>query len=310
MTYRKPQQRDDILHLIVCFIVSMAVFASCPVGARASDDVNEEPGDKVPMISTSVSLEQTEDANIDGTDASVGYTEFAVGLEWQFLLFDIDHREYNWENNLTLDGDPGIDHTWKSLTRIAPGLQYYQKFGEKWGVWPKLVAIAGFEDEISSHPWTYNPQVIGFYMPTRQITIYGGLGMLCHTVESVVYPVLGVAWNMETKNGLSGAVGFPETMLRYGFNERVALKMDFEYDIRYYHLADDNNLTSGGYIKTEDLIPGLYIEYEPIKELILRFGIRRYFGRKLTVFDDQENELTSNDVSESSAYLLGVDYKF
>lgn len=100
---------------------------------------------------------------------------------------------------------------------------------------------------------------------------------------------------MESKDGLSGALGFPEAMLRYGFNERVALKMDFQWDIRFYHLAEDNNLTSKGYVKIENLIPDLQIEYEPIKGLTFYFGVRRYFGRKLTVFDYEENELTSND---------------
>lgn len=298
-----------IMRLVVSVIISVAVLITWPVVVPAADGEKGGNGDESPMISTSLSLEQTERSDINGTGASIGYTEFSAGFEWQFLLFDIDHREYEWEDSACFGSDPGVD-LWETLTRIAPGLQYYHKFDEKWGVWPKFVAIAGFEDDISSQSWTYNPQVVGFYMPTQGMTLYGGVGMLYHPVDSIVYPVLGVVWNMESKEGLSGAVGFPETMVRYGFNERVALKMDFQWDIRFYRLAEDNNLAPEEYVKIEDLIPSLQLEYEPIKGLTLSFGVRQYFGRKLTVFDHEENELTSNDVSESWAYLLGVDYQF
>jgi len=116
---------------------------------------------------------------------------------------------------------------WKTLTRIAPGLQYYHEFNDKWGVWPQFAAISGFENEDSLRSWTYNPQCVGFYMHNQQMIIYGGIGMLYHSVDSEIYPMLGVAWNMDSKTGLSSALGFPETMMRYGFDKRLALIMDF-----------------------------------------------------------------------------------
>jgi len=122
--------------------------------------------------------------------------------------------------------------------------------------------------------------------------------------------VLGIAWNIESQDGLSGALGFPETMVRYGFNERISLKLDFHWDILFYNLAEDNNVASEGYVKIEDLIPGLQIEYKPVRGLTLSFGIRRFLGRTLTVFDHDENELTSNDVNDSSTYMLGIAYEF
>jgi hypothetical protein len=298
------ERRDLCVRRKYYLIISLALFLSSTVAALASEDVQQRP-----MISTTLSLMQIDDSKIDSTDASFGYTESSVGLDAQLVFLNVDYREYDWKDSSSFGGRPGID-PWKTLTRIAPGLQYFKKFNEKWAVWPKVAAIAGFEDEISSDSWTYNPQVVGLYMYTKQMTIYGGLGMLYHPIESVVYPVLGVAWNMDSKDGISGAVGFPETMLRYGFSEKLALKMDFQWDIRYYRLADDNDLASGGYVKIEDLIPGLQIEYEALKGLTFRLGVRRYLGRKLTVFNSKENELTSNDVSDSSAYLLGVGYKF
>jgi len=142
------------------------------------------------------------------------------------------------------------------------------------------------------------------------MTLYGGLGILYHTVDTDIYPVLGVGWNMESKIGFSGSAGFPETMIRYGFNARTALKADFQYDIRYYQLAEDNNLTSKGYLKTEDLIPSLLVEYNPIEKLILEFGVRYHLERNYTIFDNKENELRSDDLSDSLSFLLKVEYQF
>lgn len=282
--------------------------AYSPVKALAGNGEKELDEGKRP-VSTSLFLEQTDRAGIDGYDASMGYTEFSAGLEWQFLLFDIDHREYDWREGASLGIGSGLD-PWETLTRIAPGFQYYREFSQNWGVWSKFVTIAGFEDEMSSRSWTYNPQVLGFHMLTQRITLYGGLGMLYHPVDYQVYPVVGIAWNMESQDGLTGALGFPETMVRYGYNERIGLKIDFEWDIRTYSLSENNNFVPEGYVNIEDLIIGLQLEYKPIKGLTLSCGFRQYFGRKLTVFDQDENELTSYDVSQSWANLLGIEYEF
>ena len=297
------------MRFAVSVIIGLAVLAILPVVVPAVEGEKGENRGKTPVISANLSFEQVKRAEINSSGASIGYTELSAGLKWQFLLFDIDHREYEWEKSEYFGSDEGKD-PWETLTRISPGLQYYYKLNGKWGIWPKVVAIAGFEDDISAKSWTYNPQVVGFYMPTQQITLYGGVGMLYHPVNSIVYPALGVAWNMKYREGLSGAAGFPETMLRYGFNERTALKMDFQWDIRFYSLAGDNNLAPEGFIEIEDITYSLQLEQKLFKELTLSLGVRRYAGRKLTVFDHAENELTSNDVKATWAYLLGIDCQF
>jgi hypothetical protein len=275
----------------------------------AADGKEVKNKEKRPLISTNLSLEQTERSDMDDSDASMGFKEFSAEVEWQFLLFTMDHREYDWHEGAGLGTDPGHD-PWENLTRISPGLQYYRELSQKWGVWAKLVTIGGFEDEISSGSWTFNPQVLAFHMLTEHITLYGGLGLLYHPVDSQFYPVMGVAWSKDSKDGFSGALGFPETMLRYGLNERIGLKTDFEWDIRTYSLAEKNDLAPDGFVYIEDLILGLYLEYLPVKDLTLRLGIRRYFGREMTIYDQDENKMTSPDVDPSWSYLFGINYDF
>ena len=90
----------------------------------------------------------------------------------------------------------------------------------------------------------------------------------------------------------------------------LKLKTAFEWDIHTYSFAEDNDLASDGFVYIEDLILGLYIEYLPAKDLTLRLGIRHYFGREMTIYDQAENEMTSSYVDPSWSYLFGVNYDF
>jgi hypothetical protein len=296
------------MRCVLMIFISLALMAVCPNDAMAVDNA-ERRTDQHPTVETGLCVEHLERSELDGSNASMGYTEFSEGLTWGLLFFDMDHRAYDWQDGKILGVDLSTD-PWDSLTRVAPGLQYAKQMTEKWGFWAKMSAIAGFEDEILSGSWTYNPQLISFYVLKPQLKLYFGLGMLYNPVESETYPVLGAAWNANSKKGISGALGFPETMLRYGFNRKVALKFDFQWDVRTYRLAEDNAMTPKGYVQFENLIPGLKLEYAPAEKMMLRFGIRHHFGRKLSLFNHEEDELASEDVGASLAYLMSIDYSF
>ena len=60
----------------------------------------------------------------------------------------------------------------------------------------------------------------------------------------------------------------------------------------------------------KDMILGLHLEYEPVDQLRLSLGLRRFFGRSLTVYDRQENELQSDDVDPAWSIIGGVSYWF
>ncbi len=293
------------MYSTVCIISGIAALA-CGQGMALAAEREMEGG---PAGSARVSLEHAAQSEIHSSGTAVGHRQVSVRLEWRFLLFDLNHREYQWRNGADFRFGSDVE-PWRELTQVAPGLQYYHQFNENWGTWIKLVAIAGFEDAISARAWSYNPQILGFYMPSQQTTLYGGVGTLYHAVYSISYPVIGVAWHTDSRQGLSFAAGFPETMLRYGFNKKLALKMDFQWDIRIYHLARNSSLASGGYLQTVDLKPGLILEYEPLNGLIFSAGIRRHLGRTLTVFDNHRKKLISRDVDSSRAFLLEIEYPF
>lgn len=261
-----------------------------------------------PPFEYGISVLRVFDAGIQASDTSFAYTEYAASTEMLFLLLSADHRVYEWDNGADLAGASG-KAPWDSLTRITPGLQYFHKFGD-WGVWPMLAASTGFEDNITSDSWTLNPHIVGLYMPTEDWAIYFGAGYLYHPVEPLPYPVFGLAFRHEEKTGLCGAVGFPETMLLYWLAPQWAVKADFGWDIRTYKLSRDNPVAPDGYLRSDDKVPGLHLEYRPTKGLVVSPGLRWYLDRKLVVYDENGDELYERNVGSAWSAVLQVGCEF
>lgn len=288
--------------LWVLFIV---VFAG---SGWASDDTELERA-SARTVKTHLAVERMGYADIDGSDASFARTRYSAELRWKVFLLEVEHDQYDWRNGAQYAGSQEAE-PWDALTTIAPGLQYYHVMESGWSLWAKFEAIAGFEKTVRSSSWTYNPQLIGFYPFNERFTLYGGFGMLYHPTDTIVYPVIGVNWNNDEPTGFSGAIGIPEAMVRYRFNKQVSMRLDFKFDLRFFSLEQDNALASHGSIKNDDKILGLHLEYEPVDQLLLSLGLRQFFGRSLTVYDHQENELRSDDVDPAWSIIGGVSYWF
>ncbi len=292
MKQRKPFQSAVLSALgVLSFAVGPAV------GVAGSDKTNGSP------VDIDVSFEQIFRAEPDPALPAFSYREYGVDLEWHVVLLGFEHREYSWRAGVKTD-------PWGSLTRLSPGLQYYRTFNDTWGVWALCYAMAGFEDDITSRSWTYNPQLIGLYARTEPLIFYLGAGALYHPVDPVYYPILGLAWNPDTETGWSGSLGFPDTIIRYRFSARWALKADFHWEIRTYRLADDNPAAPGGYMRSEDLIPGLHAAFYPAGNLTLTAGARRHLHRSLQLYDGDERKLEDTDVDSAWSMMITARYVF
>ena len=289
-------------------IVLIALLCATSVTGQAEEGEEEQKNGST-RISTSVSVASVSQSDIRGFDASYALKKYSAELEWLFLFLNADHLNYDWDSDTSFLGVSDQD-PWSSLSRIAPGAQYYRRFGGKWGIWARMEAISGFEERPTWRSWTYNPQLIGIYSPTEHLSLYCGAGILDNPTERVVYPVLGVAWNNDADRGLAFSLGFPETMARYRFNQRLALRLDFQWEIQYHRLSGENDLASKGYLRTKTKQPSLHLSYSPVGDLILDLGVTRYLGRSLSVYDRQGNKLASRDVSDSWGLSLGLEYTF
>ncbi|MGM0570232.1 hypothetical protein [Marinobacter sp.] len=300
---------SQTVRLWVILLAGMLAAVLWPMIASGADGADESEGNGAAAASLNISMERVGRADVDDTDASFGFTEYAASLSWQFLLLDLDHRRSDWRSGSEL-GSASRREPWGELTRIAPGLQYYGELDDRWGLWLQMSAIAGFEDDVSSRSWTLNPQVVGLYMPRDDLNVFAGMGSLYHPVDSTLYPVLGVTWNRGTQDGFSGTLGLPETTLRYHFNERLAVKADVQRDIRTYRLSDGNPTAPSGYLHTDEVTPGIHLEYFPAEALQVTMGVRRFMGRSITIYSREERRLADHDVDDAWSFRLEMEYGF
>ncbi len=284
--------------LVVGAWLGMGLATVMPAPAESSDETHPAP-------SLMISTEYTGRAALRRADDSFAFTAYTFDFEWLVALFEYDHRRYDWRTRGAADDAP-----WRTLNVLAPGVQYYRTIGEHGGVWAKVRARASYESTLGSRSWTWNPQVLGFRSAWGRWTLYGGAGALYHPVDPVYYPVLGLATTPEDGHGFAGAVGFPETMARYRFNERYAVKADFHWSIRIHELDRDNARAPAGFVRMVDRTPGLYLEYSPTRALTISPGVRRRMGRSITLYDDDQDKLESSRVRGAWTAIVNVEYTF
>ena len=268
---------------------------------------HDSPAVKEVSVDSNASVAYAWPSDFSKVKTANAFTEYAAGLTWLFFLFDIDHREYDWTNGDDLAGGAG-QAPWRSLTRIAPGVQYYHKVGDQWAVWGKFTAIAGFEDAVSSKSWTLNPQALVFYPTKGPATFFLGAGALYHPAATVIYPILGAAWNQGVQSGLSAVLGFPETVIRYAFGERLSVRAGVRSDIRFYSLSEESTVEPGGCLKTTDLVPEIGVEYAPVANLTVYFGGRCYLDRRSTLYDRDQEESAEYRQDPAWSVFLKIQY--
>jgi len=257
-------------------------------------------------MSVMVSAERTGSAGLVGTNAVASSTEFAATAKWLFLVMDADHRTMNWSQRLFVAPAASSNGTrWGSLTRIAPGIQYYRDFGNRWAVWGRFSAIAGFEDDPSWRSVTWNPQFVLIRTLTDGTMLYGGAGSLLHRASKTCFPIVGVAWNTDARHGFSCVAAFPEAYARYRFSERLSLRADYEWDTRVFELADAGS-AAPGYLRIRDHFPALNVEFTPARKATVTAGVRWLGGRDVTIYDRDERELTTHDVEAAWAFSLSL----
>jgi len=234
-------------------LVALLLPALCVAAEQSEGEAREAPS---PPMSVMVSVERTGAAAILGTNSAGSSTEFAITAKWLVLVFEADYRDMGWSRR-SLVAPAGLSGSteWGSLTRLAPGIQYYQDIGRQWAVWGKFSAIAGFEETPSLRSVTWNPQFVALRTLKDGTVLYCGAGSLYHRASKTFFPIVGVARNTDARQGFSAVIAFPEAYARYRFNERVALRADYEWDTRVFGLSANNPTAQDGYLRSATITP-------------------------------------------------------
>lgn len=263
-------------------------------GARAAEPAQVSPSPERPQVHRQA--------------ASLGYRQYSAGVSWRMLAVDLQHRRYDWQYEPHVWPQVG-QGPWHTLTRFRIRARREQALTGRWDARLDYAAMAGFE-RASSATWSQDVRLSAVRVSSGRVSLCGGAGLLYHPTDRVWYPAVALAWAPRENRRLSGVAGFPEAWLRWVVGKGAALRLELNWDVRFYGLADRNALAPSGTVRLEEWMPTFRFEYEAAGGLTLTAGVRQHLRRRLTLYDHTESELAYAHIGEAWAYLMSADYTF
>lgn len=249
-------------------------------------------------------------ADADVGTGQVSATSVRAQVSYKGFSFSYQRSDYIWDNVVGLPFGNGKDEPWEALQIASLGYRHNGKINQDWSWFGNLRVYSAFESEMDG---SLGVGVMGGvrYRINRQWGLTMGTIGRYHPVESLVLPIVGLSWNETTQQGFSAEIGFPRSSLSYRFNPGLALHLKMlGFNQSTYRLADDSHVQPSGYMKVDDLITGLQLEYSPIKQLRLEASVIYAFNRTFTAYNKDGDNETEYDVDNALGGILRVVYRF
>lgn len=286
--------------LTTALVVSLVVL-SLPAWAQ------EDPG-KPSDLAVNVWGGYLADADVGGGQVSA--TAFRARVSYKGFSFFYQRADYSWDNVEGLPFGNRKDEPWETLQIASLGYRHGGKINQGWSWFGNLRVYSAFESEMDD---SFGVGAMGGvrYRINKQWGLVLGVAGRYHPVESLVLPIVGLSWNEATPQGFSAQIGFPRSSLSYRFNPGLALHLKMiEFNQYTYRLADDSDVERSGYMKVEDMIAGVQLDYSPIRHLTLEASLSYTIDRTLTSYDSDGNNENEYDVDNALGGMLRVVYRF
>ncbi|RUO34439.1 DUF6268 family outer membrane beta-barrel protein [Aliidiomarina soli] len=225
---------------------------------------------------------------------------FAVSDSWsltgehQALLFSAEQRLYHFSQNSSI------------YTHINPGVQYLASLNDEWSLWPSLRVRLGFRDSINSQAITYNPQFALIRQGKGNIAWVGGVGMLLHDTENVLYPVIGLVFTEEDASRWSGNLTIPQAKISYRLNDTWYLDAGLKWQTRFYSQQDSNVPV----IKHQDILPSFGVRYALADEVSFSAQVTYSLEREVRLYDQSQQRVATLEPASKAGLMVGVHWVF
>ncbi|MBU2550929.1 MAG: hypothetical protein KKB20_21135 [Proteobacteria bacterium] len=253
-------------------------------------------------------------ADLEGSQGGFSLFRTGLALDYADFKFAYARKVYSWDDNQHLPfGNRGED-PWTGFQALGVSFRRFGPVTPQWMYFAGGGVSSSFEDGASG---LVGPRAFGGFTyagsPGWQVSL--GLGVFHNRVHDTILPMIGANWNRGRGSGRDAAgwafsLGFPETSVAYRFNSTVRLRLGLSFDRDIYQLCGGNPASPGGYLETQDLIGGLYLDLAPADRFRLTFGLQHVFGRELTLYDRDERELRTYDVDSSLGGVINAVFVF
>ncbi|MBU2549164.1 MAG: hypothetical protein KKB20_12165 [Proteobacteria bacterium] len=254
------------------------------------------------------------DTDIGGGPGSVALDQSKVSLCYYILYLHYDRRTFSWNQMEHLPFGNGRDEPWHNLDQLTLNLRYAANLSAKTKYFVSLGVSECFEKWADRlHDYNY---IGGFQYKigeTSQVLI--GFAAWDNPVEPFIIPIVGFQWEPNSKpgdpgTGVSATIGYPRTNVNYRFNDRIEASLGIAMDRVMYKLSEDNTARPGGYVELFDVYSGLYLNYTPIEDLTLVFGMRYYTDRSFRLYDRDSGDRTEYQINDGWGGVIKLEYAF
>lgn len=249
-------------------------------------------------------------------DQGGGFAMTSGGLSagWRYVTVFYHHNYYNWSNVAGLPFGDGRNDPWDDLHIVGISGRYRGRITDKWGYFLNGGLFSGFEKQMGDVTVSAGG---GFSVsPFQDVRVSVGASFFYHPVRTLVLPVLGLSWKRsagkhgDAAQGLSLSLGFPETSVGYRFNEKVGLRLGLVYTKGMYRLADDSPVQPRGYVETQDVMGGFFVDLTPIRPLKLSLGLGWDSFRELTVYNKDAHQRGDFDLDAAPSMYFRLNFRF
>ena len=256
----------------------------------------------------------TGEAKVEGERGGCAISEGGLSLDYANLNFSYARKSYDWDNPRELPFGNGREEPWNGFQAVGFGLRHFGVVNRKWRYFTGGGLSSAFEDG-GSAPVSLRAFGGLTYVGRPGWQVSFGLGLSHHQLYTSLMPMIGLKWNRGDGPGGGGAgwslsLGFPETSVAYRFSPAARLRLGLAFDRDLYRLADGNVASPGGYLESQDLMVGLYLDLIPGDRFRLTLGLQHLFGRELTLYDRDERELKTFDLDPAPGAVVNLSFMF
>lgn len=203
---------------------------------------------------------------------------------------------------------------WESLSYADVGCRFTQFWDKAWSSFLGVNLISAWESEMNDS-FSYGLTMGAMYHSIGGMSFVFGAGYFLQPGDNdLIYPIIGVGWNRgggDTKGiGFSGSVGYPETEIRYTFNEWWTMRMNFESNLVMYRLEDDSWVSTSGLVEISGYSAGLFADFYPIEPLKLSIGLSYDFDREWNLMNEDGDDIGNVDVDNSISGSFEISWTF
>ncbi len=236
----------------------------------------------------------------------IGLSRFT--LSWESSWFD-------WKNRSALPLGNGHDDPWDGLHMLALRVDHRGGLTERWSYFVQGALRSGFERQLSrSVGVAVNGGLVYAWDDTWTLGLGGFIGWdpTSDFAFSSTFAMIGpfVQYRHPRAPGFSARLAMPKSELRYTFDQHWSTWFGLGISSGTYRLTDDSPVMPKGYLRERQFSAGLFLDYFPLPNLMLRFGPSYNFQRSFQIYDSSGDKTDKYDLDPSVGVELGLEWQF